>query len=176
MSNPTRKSPFLSLGFLLMGAMALEAADMPAVSALTPDRPGAEGLVSDEGTPPEVPPKPAVEEADTPMGPPMDLDKPGVVNMALKGAPLHTVLEQIVLNGNWDLIIRDVEKDTAVTAFLSGVSVREALDSICDISGLRYKVRGRIIVFTRPEDSGAQDAEAKGQTLTPAPSADSPTN
>lgn len=153
----------LILGLLLSGC--LEAADMPAATVMgTPPRAEAAGSPGEPATPAvavdEKAPGAEVDESEE-LGPPIDLDKPGVVTMALKDAPLQTVLEQIVLNGNWDMMIKYTGDETMVTAFLSGTSLREALDSICEITDLRYTVRGRIIVFKRAGPSFDEVPEAK---------------
>lgn len=79
-------------------------------------------------------------------GTPIPLDRPGVVNMALKDAPALTVFEQIVLNGSYDLVTRG-SIDATVTAFLSGVSIQDALDTITQTIGVEYRVLGRIVTL-----------------------------
>jgi len=85
---------------------------------------------------------------------PIPLDQPGVVSLGLKDAPALTVFEQIVLNGRYDLVTRG-QIDETVTAFLSGVSIEDALNTITQTIGVEYRVVGRIVtLYGKDADSG----------------------
>ncbi|MBI3892470.1 MAG: STN domain-containing protein, partial [Candidatus Wallbacteria bacterium] len=77
---------------------------------------------------------------------PVPLDKPGEVSITIKGAPVQSVIETIVMNGNYDFVTSGEFADT-VNLSLSGVSIQEALDTLTQITGLEYRVEGRIITL-----------------------------
>ncbi|MBI2944015.1 MAG: hypothetical protein HYY25_07430 [Candidatus Wallbacteria bacterium] len=77
---------------------------------------------------------------------PEPLDKPGSVSITIKGAPVQSVIESIVMNGNYDFVTSGEFADT-VNLSLSGVSIQDALDTLTQITGLEYRVEGRIITL-----------------------------
>src|SRR5688572_5656307 len=89
--------------------------------------------------PPDAPPDapsggaaPAAAPA-APAAAPVPLDQQGVVTITIRGAPVQSVIESIVLNGNYDFVTSGEFADT-VNLSLTGVSIAEALDTLTGIT------------------------------------------
>lgn len=81
------------------------------------------------------------------------LDKPGVVRMVLKDAPAMGVLETIVSTGGYSFVAGALD-ERKVTVILTGVSIRQALETVTKVTGLEYRVDGNIVsVFGEPQRS-----------------------
>ncbi len=83
--------------------------------------------------------------AETPTAP-VPLDQKGVVTLSIKDAPAQSVIESIVINGNYDFVTSGEFPDK-VSLSLSGVSIQEALDTLTQITGFEYRVEGRIVTL-----------------------------
>jgi type II secretory pathway component GspD/PulD (secretin) len=77
---------------------------------------------------------------------PVPLDQKGVVTLSIKDAPAQSVIESIVINGNYDFVTSGEFPDR-VSLSLSGVSIQEALDTLTQITGFEYRVEGRIVTL-----------------------------
>ena len=61
------------------------------------------------------------------------------VSVKVRHAPLHGFLESLSSQAKLNFILAEGLEDRKVTAFLSEVTVREALDSLAELSGVGYR-------------------------------------
>ncbi len=88
----------------------------------------------------------AVSLAGAEREPPVPLDRKGVVNFSIASAPVRSLIESIVTNGDYDFITAGNVSDV-VNLSVMGASIGEALDTISRITGLEYRVEGRIVTL-----------------------------